>query len=61
MRAVVVEAHGGPEVLQVREVPDPDPGPGELLVAAAGVNFIDAYRRSGLEVMIEPFQGASET
>jgi len=35
VRAVVVEAHGGLEVLQVREVPDPEPGPGELLVAVA--------------------------
>lgn len=62
MRAVVVEAHGGPEVLQVREVPDPEPGPGELLVsvAAAGVNFIDAYRRSGLYPASPPFVCGSE-
>ena len=62
MRAVVVEAHGGPEVLQVREVPDPEPGPGELLVAvaAAGVNFIDAYQRSGLYPMELPFVCGSE-
>ncbi|GAB4085165.1 quinone oxidoreductase [Myceligenerans cantabricum] len=40
---------GGPEVLSYDEVPDPTPGPGQLLVrvAAAGVNFIDTYRRSG--------------
>lgn len=62
MRAVVVETHGGPEVLQVREVPDPEPGPGELLVAvaAAGVNFIDAYRRSGLYPASLPFVSGSE-
>lgn len=62
MRAVVVEAHGGPEVLQVREVPDPEPGPGELLigVAAAGVNFIDAYRRVGLYPASLPFVSGSE-
>ncbi|MBO8195399.1 quinone oxidoreductase [Streptomyces oryzae] len=50
MRAVLVREHGGPEVLRVTEVPDPRPGPGELLVAveAAGVNFIDVYRRSGV-------------
>ena len=62
MRAVVVEAHGGPEVLQVREVPDPEPGPGELLVAvaAAGVNFIDAYMRSGLYPTSLPFVSGSE-
>jgi NADPH:quinone reductase len=49
MRAVVVQEHGGPEVLTVGDWPDPDPGPGELLiaVAAAGVNFMDIYRREG--------------
>ena len=62
MRAVVVESTGGPEVLQVREVPDPRPGPGELLVevAASGVNFIDAYKRSGLYAMQLPFVSGSE-
>jgi NADPH2:quinone reductase len=50
MRAVRVSRTGGPEVLEPSEVPDPQPGDGELLVAveAAGVNFIDVYRRSGL-------------
>lgn len=50
MRAVVARAAGGPEVLSCAELPDPEPGPGELLVrvAAAGVNFIDTYRRSGV-------------
>lgn len=50
MRAVVATRAGGPEVLEVREVPEPQPGPGELLVevAAIGVNFIDTYRRSGV-------------
>jgi NADPH:quinone reductase len=49
MRAVVADAHGGPEVLQVRDWPAPDPGPGQLLVdvAAAGVNFRDIYEREG--------------
>jgi NADPH:quinone reductase len=49
MRAVVVKEHGGPEVLQAREWPDPNPGPGQLLVevAAAGVNFMDCYQREG--------------
>jgi len=49
MRAVVVEQHGGPEVLQAIERPDPSPGPGGLLVevAAAGVNFMDIYQREG--------------
>jgi NADPH2:quinone reductase len=50
MRAIRVEQQGGPEVLAVTDVPDPEPGPGEVLVqvAAAGVNFIDTYQRSGL-------------
>lgn len=49
MRAIQLTTHGGPEVLGVAEVPDPQPGPDEVLVevAAAGVNFIDTYQRSG--------------
>lgn len=49
MQAVVVERTGGPEVLTVREVPDPEPGDGEVLVdvAAVGVNFRDVYEREG--------------
>lgn len=50
MRAIVVSATGGPETLHLEEVPEPDPGSGELLVkvAAAGLNFIDTYHRTGL-------------
>ncbi|MEZ0164561.1 quinone oxidoreductase [Kineococcus sp. LSe6-4] len=50
MRAVQVERTGGPEVLTVVDVPPPVPGPGEVLVdvVAAGVNYIDTYRRSGV-------------
>jgi NADPH2:quinone reductase len=49
MRAVVVKEHGGPDVLQLGDWPDPSPGPGQLLVdsAAAGVNFMDIYQRMG--------------
>jgi NADPH:quinone reductase len=49
MRAVRFGETGGPEVLGVEEVADPRPGPGQVLVevAAAGVNFIDTYQRSG--------------
>ena len=49
MRAVVVERTGGPEVLTVREGDPPRPAAGEVLVdvAAAGVNFIDVYHRTG--------------
>jgi NADPH2:quinone reductase len=49
MRAVIVEEHGGPEVLKASDWPAPSPGPGQLLVdlAAAGVNFMDIYQREG--------------
>jgi NADPH2:quinone reductase len=49
MRAVRITTHGGPDVLEVLDVPPPEPGPGHLLVdvAAAGVNFRDVYEREG--------------
>ena len=49
MRAVVVTEYGGPEVLQVQDVEEPQPGPGQLLVevAAAGVNYMDVQAREG--------------
>jgi len=50
MRAVRIHQPGGPEVMRVEEVAVPRPGAGEALVRveAAGVNFIDVYKRSGL-------------
>jgi NADPH:quinone reductase-like Zn-dependent oxidoreductase len=50
MRAVVITKHGGPEVLQVQERPDPPLGPGQVRigVAAAGINFADVMARLGL-------------
>ena len=49
MHAVVITEPGGPEVLQWAEVPDPDPGPGEVLidVAASAVNRADMMQRQG--------------
>jgi NADPH2:quinone reductase len=49
MKAVVFERNGGPEVLEYREVPDPTPKGGEVLidVQAVGVNFRDVYEREG--------------
>ena len=50
MRQVVIPRIGGPEVLEVRTVPDPEPGPGQIRirVAASGVNFADCMARMGL-------------
>src|SRR3982750_4165485 len=49
MRAVVVTQPGGPEVLQLADVPDPVAGPGEVVleVVAAGVNRADLLQRQG--------------
>ncbi len=49
MRAVVVARFGGPEVLELRDEPEPVPGPGDLLVEpeAIGVNYRDIYEREG--------------
>src|SRR5712671_1061837 len=49
MRAIAVTAFGGPEVLQFTEVPEPQPGPGQVVirVAYAGVNFAEIMGRRG--------------
>lgn len=62
MRAIQVSRAGGPEVLEPAELPEPSPGPGQLLVevAAAGVNFIDTYRRSGVYPTPVPHVPGSE-
>lgn len=62
MQAVVVSQTGGPEVLELQELPDPVPGRGEVVVqvAASGVNFIDIYERSGRYPMPTPFIVGSE-
>lgn len=46
----MITEHGPPEVLRVQERPDPEPGPGEVLVRvrAAGINFADLLARAGL-------------
>ena len=49
MKAIRVKEFGGPEVLQLEEVPTPKPGPGEVLVRihASGVNPVETYIRGG--------------
>lgn len=50
MRAAYFEEHGGPEVMQVGQRPDPEPGPGEVVVevAAFALNHLDLWVRRGL-------------
>jgi len=59
MRAVTVAQPGGPEVLSLSDVADPEPGPGEVVidVAAAGLNRADLLQRQGF---YPPPPGASE-
>jgi NADPH2:quinone reductase len=49
MKAIRIETTGGPEVLQLADIPIPEPKPNEAIVkiAASGVNFIDCYFREG--------------
>ncbi len=49
MQAIQILTSGGPEVLTLQNLPDPQPGPGEALIRieASGVNFIDTYFREG--------------
>ncbi len=49
MKAIVVHEFGGPEVLKLEDVPDPHPGPGEIIVRlkAIGVNPVETYQRAG--------------
>lgn len=62
MKAVIVTAAGGPEVLDYQDAPDPVAGPGEVVVKvdAAGVNFIDTYQRSGVYKMDYPYIAGDE-
>lgn len=62
MRAVIVENTGGPQALTLvqRDIPEPGPGQVRVDVAAAGVNFIDIYQRSGVYPLPLPFVVGSE-
>jgi NADPH2:quinone reductase len=62
MKAIQVKQHGGPDVLEVAEVPVPQPKENEVMVkiAAAGVNFIDVYQREGRYKLPLPFIAGQE-
>jgi NADPH2:quinone reductase len=66
MRAIQIKKTGGPEVMELVELPTPKPGTGQVLVRieAAGVNFIDTYLREGrypAELPFTPGQEAAGT
>lgn len=62
MKAIQIHETGGPEVLQLAELPIPQPGPGQVLirVEAIGVNFIEIYFRKGTYKTSLPFIPGSE-
>ena len=66
MRAIQIKTTGGPEVMELVEVPTPKPAAGQVLVKieASGVNFIDTYLREGrypAELPFIPGQEAAGT
>jgi NADPH2:quinone reductase len=56
MRAIEYSKHGGPDVLELRELPDPQPGEGEVLVDVEriGINYRDVYEREGRGYAVTP-------
>jgi NADPH2:quinone reductase len=62
MRAIQINKTGGPEVLELVELPTPKPGPGQVLVKieSSGVNFIDTYFREGRYPAPLPFTPGQE-
>jgi zinc-binding alcohol dehydrogenase/oxidoreductase len=56
MKAVLIREDGGPEVLRYEDVPDPVPGPGEVLIRmrAASLNHLDVWTRTGLPSVPKP-------
>ena len=66
MKAIQIKATGGPEVMELVDLPTPEPGKGEVRIRnrAIGVNFIDTYHRSGLYPVNPPLvlgtEGAGE-
>jgi NADPH:quinone reductase-like Zn-dependent oxidoreductase len=49
MKAIAIRAHGGPEVVKLEDLPDPQPAPGQVVVAvkAAALNHLDIFVRKG--------------
>jgi len=62
MKAIQIRETGGPEVLQLADLPIPEPGPGQVLirVEAVGVNFIEIYFRKGVYKASLPLTPGSE-
>ena len=62
MNAIQISETGGPEVLELADLPIPQPGPGQVLirVEATGVNFIEIYFRKGVYKTSLPFTPGSE-
>jgi NADPH2:quinone reductase len=62
MKAIQIHSTGGPEVLQLVDLPIPEPGPGQVLVRieATGVNFIEIYFRKGVYKSALPLVPGSE-
>jgi NADPH2:quinone reductase len=64
MKAIRIHQFGGPEVMQWKNVPDPEPGPNQVLihVRAAGVNPVETYMRAGKYPNISlPFTPGTDT
>lgn len=62
MKAIQVKQTGGPEVLELAEIPTPEPKEKEVVlkIAASGVNFIDTYQREGRYKLPLPFVAGQE-
>jgi NADPH:quinone reductase len=62
MQAIRVSVTGGPDALQLEDIPTPDPRPGQIRikVEAAGVNFVEIYQRKGQYKLSLPFTPGGE-
>jgi NADPH:quinone reductase len=62
MKAIQIQSTGGPEVLQLVDLPIPEPGPGQVLIRieATGVNFLEIYFRKGVYKAAFPMVPGSE-